>query len=239
VLPFRWLDSNPLRSHVVSEADDRWPSIADWLPYAEHVVSLDYGYTDPAVAHFYAIGTQGQMLQYDEIHEKHLSHQEFVNRCRAKVNEHGVEVDLWVPDPQRPEITKLLRQAGLPLFTGLTSAAHRDRASSSMALVDLLSTDPAVGSPRLLIHSRCQQTIREWKHLRRKEEVSDQWGAAALVGRDDHFDAARYFAKACRKHRATRLADDHWLDLHMKSMRLRHAGEARMRSWGGVRQVSA
>lgn len=238
VLPFRWLDTGNLRSHVVSESDPRWPEIKDWIPYADHVVSLDYGYTDPAVAHFTAIGPHGQMLQYDEIHAKLLSHQEFVDRCRAKEREHGIEVALWVPDPQRPEITKLLRHAGLPIFTGLTSAIHRDRASSSMALVDLLSTDPAVGSPRLLIHARCQQTIREWKQLRRKEEVSDQWGSAALVGRDDHFDAARYFAKACIRYKASkRLADEQWLDTHYKSMRLRHAREASLRRWGGVSQA--
>lgn len=235
VLPFRWIDDDHLRAHVVSERDDRWPEFASWLPFADWIVSMDYGFTDAAVALFFAVSSDGQHLLVDEVHERFLSNVEFRDRIRSKERELRIKPRLYVPDPQKPEVTKLLRETGIPIFAGMNRHEHRDRPSSARALVDLLSVDPAIGRPRLHVHERCTRTIREWKMLRRKEptasEAADEWAKSQLVGEQHHFDAARYYAKACRHHRAT-VTDDQWVRDHDRAWKARLARQQMAARWG-------
>jgi hypothetical protein len=195
-----------------------------------------------AVALFFAVSDDGQHVLVDEIYERFLETPELVRRIREKERALGVRPVLYVPDPQKPEVTKLLRVAGLPIFSGLSAAQHRDRASGFRALVDLLSVDPAVGRSKLLVHARCQATIREWKELRRKEattaaEAADEWAKSQLLGRQHASDAARYYAKACGQYRARfgledqlRAEDRAW----QLRQRARLARQRAERRWAGV-----
>lgn len=193
VLPFRWLDSAGFQSHVV-ETDP------PWFDYAYCITSMDYGYTDPGVILFWALGPEGEVHIFDSLYEQSLSNPEFIQRGREIEKRWEIDVKQWVPDPQKPEMTKLLRQYGLPVFSGINPGKHRDRAASSMALVDLMSPNPDTGKVSFTIHSRNERVIAEWKHLRRKEDYAgDPYAAASIVGADHAFDAGRYGAMVLRR----------------------------------------
>jgi hypothetical protein len=197
LLPFRWIDDEHRHSHVLRE--DQVKDYAPWFPFGcDVIVSMDYGYSDKAVALFWALGPAGQLLIFDEVYESYLSHPEFIKRIRDKEAEHGRSARMFIADPQKPELTALMRQAGLPVFSGLSAASMRDRAASGMALVEALSTDAATGEPRLRLHERCERLIQEWKQIRRAEGAADEWSKGSIVGDDHGFDAARYGIMAIR-----------------------------------------
>jgi hypothetical protein len=237
VLPFRWQQIESLPPHVVSERDPRWSEIEDWLSYAEYAVSMDYGYSDAAAAVLWAIGPNGQKLILADLKEKYLNANAFIARMRKGFEDKfKIRVGSWVPDPQKPELTDLLREYGLPLYMHERAHDVRDRAASSMALVEALSTDALTGRTPLLIHERCEETIREWKLLRRKESVTDQWAKSALEGEDHLFDAARYGAYALRNRSANRKPAQ-WLKEHNRNIRAREDMAMWRRGWAGVREV--
>jgi hypothetical protein len=105
-----------------------------------------------------------------------------------------------------------------------------------MALVEMLSTDATTGRTPLLIHERCEDTIREWKLLRRKESVSDQWAKSALEGEDHLFDAARYGAFALRT-RSCERKPAAWMKDYQRHLRRVEDMARTRRQWSGVREV--
>jgi hypothetical protein len=237
VLPFRWQPVADLPSHIVNEADPRWVGIADWLPHADYAVSMDYGFTDAAAALLWAIGTDGQKVILADYKQKYRNPNAFVSEMRAAFEgAFGITVKRWIPDPQKPELTDILRECGLPLFQPAKSADIRDRAASSMALVEALSTNEETGRIPLLIHERCGDTIREWKLLRRKESVTDQWAKSALLGEDHLFDAARYGAHALRHWKVERKPAA-WMADYQKRLRMQQDAAHWRRNWAGVREV--
>lgn len=240
LIPFRWLGHEKLPSHIVSESDSRWHEISDWLRFAEYAVSMDYGYTDPACAHLWAIGPEGQKLIVAELYEKHLSNPDFISRMRrtfAKYVPPGVGVREWIPDPQKPELTRLLAEAGLPVWRGLSPKLHRDRTASFRALIDAMSVDERTGAIPMLVHARCVETIREWKHIRKKEGWNgEEFAKGAIEGEDHATDSARYGALALR-HRRARNNPTLWVERHMRAVEDRLEREASFREWVGQREA--
>lgn len=188
-LPFRWTGD---RSHVLDTA----PS---WLPYARYFVSVDYGYNDPAVALWWAIGSDGSMVIYREIYERGLDPDIFVETILKTSKANGEKLEYIVGDPQAPHVNTFMRRLGLPIHEG-QKVRVRDRKLGYMALVRALSTDPMIERPRLHVLSEkagegfgCPKTIHEWKVLRmRAERGSGEFSTNAFVGADHAFDAARY-----------------------------------------------
>jgi hypothetical protein len=155
-------------------------------------VSVDYGYEDPSSAGFWCVMPNGILVRFDEIYERHLSTQKFVGRITEKLEKLGMEADLVSGDPSRPEVSKMMLEAGLPVVV-IDKNAQRDRAAGHRRLVDLLSEGPKEGFPGLYVTSNCKHTISEFEHLRYKEGFRDEYGTTALVGADHAFDDARYF----------------------------------------------
>jgi hypothetical protein len=240
LLPFRWIPSGDMPTHVVSERDSRWRGIADWLRYAEYSVSMDYGYTDHAASHLWAIGPEGQKLIVGEVHERYLHNQAFISRLHdtyRKLLPAHAKVREWIPDPQKPELTRLMAEAGLPVWKGLSSHLHRDRTASFRALIEALSVDERTGQIPLLIHERCTDTIHELKHIRKKENWhGDEFATAAIEGNQDCVDSLRYGALALRHKKAIRTPQ---LDIerHMRAVEDRLEREASFQSWAGRREA--
>lgn len=193
VIPFKWMPLFPGDwSHVLD-------TVPEWIYSAKHVVAVDYGFTDPACVHWYAVGGDGQMLLYREIYEPGLDVRRLVERIIETNRKFGERIDYYVGDPQKPEVASIYRQFGLPVIER-NKAATRDRAAGHLRLVNAL-TPNGDQPPRLQVLSEraghgygCPKTIAEWRALRRKPgTVSSEFSAAALIGPDHAFDTARYF----------------------------------------------
>lgn len=189
VLPFTWMPRpDGLPTNLCGQGEE-----PEWLPYARTFVSVDYGYSDAAVALFWAIGPEDQLLILDELYERHLEPGDFLRRIKAKESDLGIQPVYYVPDPQQPILTSVMRRDhGFPLFEKMKSSEARDRAAGFGRLRDALAIDPFVGEPKLKVHVRCERTIEEWKQLRFKEGVANEFGHGSLIGADHACDAARY-----------------------------------------------
>lgn len=152
----------------------------------------DYGYEDPACAHLWAILPNGIYVIADEVYEKHLDTATFVEKGHALVTSRGVKPSVVAGDPSRPEVDRLMRDAGLDVFV-MDKNAQRDRAAGHRKVSDLLVSGPVAGFPGLYVSRRCQKTIAEWKTLHYREGMTDEYSTNALVGADHAYDAARYF----------------------------------------------
>lgn len=212
VVPF-----NPLR-HVL----DHEPAV---MEHASKFISVDYGYQHAACAHFWAVTPQG-LVVFDEIHGKRMSTPTFVREIERKIAERHLEIDYATGDPSRPEVERIMRDAGLPIFQ-MDKNAQRDRAAGHRRITDLLSEGPVEGFPGLWIHRRCEKTIAELKHLRYRADVKDEFGKAAFEGSDDCYDSLRYGVMTRPAPRADEPERD-WLVEHQRKQ------AARVPAWGGV-----
>jgi hypothetical protein len=189
VLPFRWTGEN---SNVIDY-------LPQWVPYGRHFVSIDYGYTDPAVALWWALGTDGQKVIYREIYETGLEPDAFAERIRKHLDDPKVEG--LIGDPRNPVANQYLRRIGLPVYVP-NAKVMRERKASAMMLIDALTPDAGVGHPLLRVLSEgpsglgCPKTIAEWKTLRRKPEARDEFAAGTITSEDHAYDAARHFLAA-------------------------------------------
>lgn len=241
-----------LRSVTGQAADDPWFAeqfLGQWVYYTgralpfdpiRHVlprdfegmesclkfVSVDYGYRDDSVALFWAVHPSGLLVVFDEIYEAQLDTHAFVEKVDARLDSWGFAIDYAVGDPSRPEVEKLIREAGLPVYNHGSKNALRDRAAGHRRLVDLLTEGPIRAVPGLLVHERCTNTITEWKHLRYREGATNEYGTNALEGKDHAFDAARYGVMSRPQPRVEAGGGD-WLRQHQRRTR-----QARARSVG-------
>ena len=181
VLPFR------RATHVVT------PNRVS-IQAARICVSVDYGYEDPAVALFWAILPGGVYVIFDEIYEKHLSSEAFVTKIQDKLEDQVLKLDYACGDPSRPEVERIMRDAGLEVFE-IDKNAQRDREAGHRHLVDTMIEGPTQGYPGLYVTTKCTATITEWESLHYREGFRNEYGATALVGNDHAFDAARYFVQ--------------------------------------------
>jgi hypothetical protein len=164
-----------------------------WLDVSQLYVSCDYGYEDACVALFWALLPSGALLLWDEIYERHLLTHEFVAKIERKLEGRMDQVGYFCGDPKQPQVARYLSDFGLHVID-MNKRAQVDRAVGHRRLVDLLSEDPHLGHPMLYVASdRCPRTTAEWKHLRYKPNMRNEYGTTALEGDDHAFDAARYF----------------------------------------------
>jgi hypothetical protein len=113
-------------------------------------------------------------------------------------------------DPKQPQVADYMNRYGLNVID-VDKKAQADRAVGHRRLVDLMSVDPGTDHPMLFVaEDRCPKTTAEWKHLRYREKMSNEYGASALEGEDHAYDAARYFAMT-RPAIAAPPADRDWL----------------------------
>ena len=178
--------------HVIDE-------VPKWCRDARHFVSCDYGYSDAAVALFWAVGERDSLVILGEVYERQITATDFVGHIHEHARLLDVHPDYFVGDPKQPQVARLMRDRGLPVWD-VDKRAMSDRAAGFHAIVDALAIDPVLGYPRLRVISDrakgvfgCPQTIREFKNLRRKvSTVQHEWATGAVIGDDHAVDACRY-----------------------------------------------
>lgn len=185
VLAFRWSDINGRMSHILDEEPH-------WLKYAEKYVTVDYGFSDPAAAVFFAVDADGTVVAFDEIYERGLEPDRFVRQVHDYAKSRGIQVRRYFSDPQKPEVLRYLQRLHLPVFA-VDAKRQRDRQAGYMILQDYLSDDPMTGRPKLFLTRNCQNGIREARQLHRKENHSgNEFSTGAIAGDDHWWDAMRY-----------------------------------------------
>jgi hypothetical protein len=186
VLPFHEEQSFTGWSHLVDD-------VPAWAPAGYWAWSFDAGYNDPYAGLLWVIGLDGTMVVVDEFYERKLGDHEVVDRVREIEQRHRVEPQCYVGDPKKPQLTKILHQHGLPVFNTNPNKTAK-RAPGFRLLINLMSEDPKTGRPKLFVHKRCGQLIREMQNIRHKPDVRDEYGEGSMVGDDHALDALRYGA---------------------------------------------
>lgn len=202
-----------------------------WLAFAKRYVSFDYGRTDPCVILWWAVGTDGVKVAYREVYETGMNPEAAARRAKAITEDYGERVEFYIPDPQKPEVEDYLRQLGLPVMVP-DHKAMTDRKASSMRVIDELSTDPGIGTPRLFFMDEgaghgygCPRSIKELENLRRKKgsDHLDEFAIGALQGADHAFDCTRYFVASQPKPGQIDLRDaNDIVDEHIAKVRRMH-----------------
>jgi hypothetical protein len=190
---------------------------------AKKAVSLDYGYEDSAVAHFWAVLSNGLLVIFDEIYERHLTSPKFVERIHDRLESHG-GADFVVGDPSKPQVARIMRDAGLNVWDR-DKNAMRERAAGFTRLRDLLTEGPIEGYPGIYVTANCRKTIVEWGSLRFKDGRRNEYATGSFVGADHAADSARYFVMT-RPQAEPEKTQDHWLKSHMRKVRRRRFGSS-------------
>lgn len=168
-----------------------------WFRHADLHVSFDYGYSDGTAILFWLVGPR-QIVLRKSIYEKGLVPDDVVTRVLKMVRWFEDTYDSpgmlrrLVGDPQKPEVAELFRRRGLSIWD-IEPVAQRDRKAGHLELMNYLQTDPATGEPGMLVHEDNVEVIKEWRTLRRNENVRSEDSATAVTGADHAYDASRYF----------------------------------------------
>ena len=154
---------------------------------------MDYGYADPSVVLFWLVGPK-QVALRRSIYERGLTPDDLAADVKRIIQEMDWEhrVTRFVGDPKKPEVVEVFRRRGLPVWDQ-DKLAQADRKAGHLELMNFLATNPATGEPYMLIHRDNPEVLEEWATLRYNDRVRDPNSQSAFVGRDDAYDAARYF----------------------------------------------
>jgi len=205
--------------------------------HSRKFVSLDYGYEDGEVALFWAVLPSGILVIFDEVYERHLTSQKFVEKIHDKLADHE-GADYVVGDPSQPQVARIMREAGLNVWDR-DKNAMRDRAAGFTRLRDLMTEGPVEGYPGLYVTANCRKTIAEWGTLRFREGCRNEFANGSFVGADHAADAARY---GVMTRPAPQVEPDHkhdWLKAHMRKVRRRSFGSRGKLGTFGVRKAVA
>lgn len=203
-------------------------TVPEWARTARHFVSCDYGYADAAVALFWAVGERDRLVVLSEIYERQITATDFVAKLHERARALGLRPDYYVGDPKKPEVARLMRDRGLPVWD-VDKKAMADRSAGFHAIVDALAVDPVTLVPRLQFVSDeaglpygCPNAIREFKMLRRKiGTASQEFSTGAVVGDDHAVDACRYGIQTRPQPRA--IQQDNEMARYLASLRRRAA----------------
>jgi len=185
-VPFRHADMGDGRiCHVLQE-------LPDWVPYARKFVSTDYGYTDPAAAGWFAVGSDGTVVLYREFYRTGCSAMDFVNAIQKATKDAKDEIEYYVGDPKKPEVAHHFARLGMHTVR-VNKKRQSDRQAGHMQICDMLADDPAIGRPRFFIYKECKNAVNEFKLLRRKRTVTGEFSPTSFAGKDHMYDCVRYF----------------------------------------------
>ncbi len=204
-----------------------------WLDGAQIWVSCDFGYSDACVALFWAMMPSGALVIFDEIYSRKLLTHDFVGQIEEKLAGREDQLVYACGDPKKPEVARYMSDFGLNVVD-VNKRAQTDRAVGHRLLVDLLSIDPDTGHPMLFVADKCTHTIAEWKHLRYREGMKNEYGESALEGEDHAFDAAKYFVTTRPKIRQEDTRSD-WL---REAQRVRKQAGSSGVSYNGTRGLA-
>ena len=167
---------------------DQWDEakfVVDEVPdeYDRMIVGVDQGYNNPSC--FLLLGVfDDRVYVIDEWYERHKLEQQVIEVAKQWKAKHPI--DCFIVDPAAATLRAAMRHADLDVmpannavFSGIQTVAGR------------LSSDPS-GKPRLVIHRRCTNLLREFGSY---EWMSKQDGTLKDQPKKEHdhaLDALRY-----------------------------------------------
>lgn len=143
----------------------------DWL----RVRAIDFGYTNPLVVLWGALDEDGRLYVYDE----HYKRRELMEYHAEHIKARG-EVEWTVADHDAQDNAELRRH-------GIVTAKAKKDVMAGIQKVKARFITQADGKPRLFIHERCTNLLKELGQYRWKEDKEEP------VKENDHaMDALRY-----------------------------------------------
>ena len=186
MLPFRWRPVAGRMAHVLEH-------LPEWTKHADVYSSMDYGYTDPAAAGWFAVHPDGTVVLMHELYQAGLTPDVFVQKIVDVSREHSWRIKQYIADPRKPETMRHFQRLGIPCLR-TDKNRQSDRQAGFMAIQDMLSDDPILGRPKFFVSRHCPNAIEEMKLLRRKDNhTGDEFSTSAVTGADHMVDAIRYF----------------------------------------------
>jgi hypothetical protein len=157
----------------------------EYDPAKQNWWALDFGYTDPFICLDIMVDSTQRVYVWREYVETGRSTFEHGQILKARESPEGFHVDGIAADPRGPdEIATLAWIIGAIYANAQGIALGVEEIKKHMKMRD-------DGFPGLIIHPRCERTIRSIKNLHGKPGAS---GYEVARGQDDHCaDALRYF----------------------------------------------
>ncbi|GEM_PF-4039600 len=192
----------PLREHIGAQGQPAHVIREDksWFRHADLDLAVDYGFSDGTVIGFWLVGPK-QVCLRRSIYEQNLTPDDIVDRVKEQrrwLEQHfqrDFEFRRVIGDPKKPEVAATLARHGFRVWN-IDKKAQVDRQAGHMEFMNMLQTDPATGSPSMLVHSDNSAVINEWKSLRWNTKVRSETSPTALIGADHAYDMARYYVQS-------------------------------------------
>jgi len=146
------------------------------------VRAIDYGYTNPFVCLFGAVDEDGRLYIYDE----HYERKRLIKHHADKIKEREGSFQWTVADHDAQDNAEMRAQ-------GIRTINAKKAVIEGIQKVKARFAVQGDGRPRLIIHPRCKETIRELQSYRWQETKEGLNEKEEPVKENDHtMDALRY-----------------------------------------------
>jgi len=176
-------DEFNLSTHVIDNID-----FGDFQGFSFYR-AIDWGYTNPAVCLFIATDKDDNVYVYDEIYERELLIDDFINKIKEKSKFHRpVKFADTYADPSRPDYIAQLSNADI-----YTSGGKNDISIGIQAVKKRLKLND-IGKPTIYFLSRCKNIIKEIQLYKWQSQKDGKPTKEEPEKLNDHaLDALRYF----------------------------------------------
>lgn len=156
-----------------------------------HLLSVDFGYTNPMAAVFVLVDRDDNWWVYDELYDTGLVTEQAVNIIQTKMGQHRFST--MVGDSAAAQEIANFNNAGLPIKP---CEKTKDSIMSGIRTIsDRLKVQEGTGKPKLFISSVCTNLIFEFEAYHYPEEKEGRNASEMPLKENDHaLDALRYLA---------------------------------------------
>jgi hypothetical protein len=163
----------------------------DYVPTWRNYWAIDFGFADPFVCLDIMVDPSDNVYVWREYYIRYMSTYEHGHALRTRQNPDGFHVNAMFADPAGADEIATLAMIIGPMY-------GRSREVSWKQGVEAVKRQLRIGAdgmPKLFIHPRCRNLIREIQALRIKKAATDERNAReGQFDKDDHTcDALRYF----------------------------------------------
>lgn len=156
-----------------------------------HLLSVDFGYTNPMAAVFVLVDRDDNWWVYDELYDTGLVTEQAVNIIQTKMGNNRFST--MVGDSAAAQEIANFNNAGLPIKP---CEKTKDSIMSGIRTIsDRLKVQEGTGKPKLFISSVCTNLIFEFEAYHYPEEKEGRNASEMPLKENDHaLDALRYLA---------------------------------------------
>lgn len=181
-------------SGLVYKTFDRKIHVVDAKDVPEtgtHLLSVDFGYTNPMAAVFVLVDRDDNWWVYDELYDTGLVTEQAVNIIQTKMGNNRFST--MVGDSAAAQEIANFNNAGLPIKP---CEKTKDSIMSGIRTIsDRLKVQEGTGKPKIFISSVCTNLIFEFEAYHYPEEKEGRNASEMPLKENDHaLDALRYLA---------------------------------------------